>query len=175
MKKKLVVLLFASMALTMVLSGCGGNDSAGTAEESSSSISGSAATQALTKIDDESKAKMSSTKGIDVDLTVLSSTMVYSQVYDMMTKPENYKGQMVKMQGNFARYHDENADKNYFACIIQDATACCSQGIEFELAGEHTYPDDYPKENTEITVTGTFDTYKEGENTYCVLKSAKMH
>ena len=30
--------------------------------------------------------------GGDVDLTVLSSTMVYSEVYNMMVSPDNYKG-----------------------------------------------------------------------------------
>ena len=29
---------------------------------------------------------------VDVDLTELSSTMVYSEVYAMMTEPENYIG-----------------------------------------------------------------------------------
>ena len=38
---------------------------------------------------------------------------------------------------------------------IQDA-ACCTVGWNSKLAGEHTYPDDYPK-GAEITVTGIFD------------------
>jgi hypothetical protein len=111
--------------------------------------------------------------GIDVDLTVLSSTMVYSEVYNMMTKPDDYIGKMVKMQGPLACYHDEASGKWYYACIIQDATACCSQGIEFELAGKKA-PDDYPSEGEQICVTGVFDTYKEGENTYCTLRNAEL-
>ena len=112
--------------------------------------------------------------GIDVDLTALSSTMVYSEVSDMMTSPENYMGLKVKMNGAFAVYHDEAADKYYYACIIKDATACCSQGIEFELKGSHKYPDDYPEVGAEITVEGTFDTYNEGENRYCTLRNATI-
>ena len=38
-------------------------------------------------------------KEIDVDLTKLSSSMVYSEVYNMMNEPEPYEGKMVKMQG----------------------------------------------------------------------------
>ena len=34
-----------------------------------------------------------------VDLTALSSTMVYSEVSQMMTAPEKYVGKMVKMAG----------------------------------------------------------------------------
>ena len=111
--------------------------------------------------------------GIDVDLTVLSSTMVYSEVYNMMTKPDDYIGKMVKMAGPLASYHDEASGKWYYACIIQDATACCSQGIEFELAGK-TAPDGYPADGSDICVIGVFDTYKEGENTYCTLRNAEL-
>ena len=45
---------------------------------------------------------------------------------------------------------------------------------EFVLAGEHTYPDDYPKEGEEITVTGIFDIYEEDGFKYCQLINASM-
>ena len=114
------------------------------------------------------------TSGIDVDLTVLSSTMVYSEVYNMMTAPEDYLGKTVKMDGAFAYYRDEATGNEYFACIVQDATACCAQGIEFVLNGTHSFPDDYPPEGDFITVVGVFDTYWEGEYRYCTLRSAVM-
>ncbi|MCR4763894.1 MAG: hypothetical protein K5696_10230 [Lachnospiraceae bacterium] len=110
----------------------------------------------------------------DVDLTALSSTMVYSEVYNMMTHPEDYIGKTVKMSGAYSIYHDESTDKYYHACIISDATACCSQGIEFELTEDYTYPDDYPEEGGQICVSGTFDTYREGEYKYCTLRDAKI-
>lgn len=112
--------------------------------------------------------------GIDIDLTTLSATMVYSQVYNMMIAPEDYVGKMVKMQGMMASYYDEAADRRYFACIIQDATACCAQGIEFEPAGELKYPDDYPSDGETICVEGVFETYKEGELTYVTLRKARF-
>lgn len=120
-----------------------------------------------------SDEKFSSTDGIDIDLTALSSTMVYSEVYHMMVSPDTYIGKTVKMAGQLALYHDEITDKYYFACIISDATACCSQGIEFELTDDYTYPDDYPEEGGEICVVGTFDTYREGNYTYCTLRNAR--
>ena len=88
----------------------------------------------------------------------------------MMTAPSNYIGKTVKMSGPVATYHDEATDKWYYACIIKDATACCSQGIEFILAGDKKYP----AEGEEVCVIGVFDTYKEGENTYCTLRNAEM-
>ena len=110
----------------------------------------------------------------DVDLTALSSTMVYSEVYSMMTEPDNYIGKVVKMKGSFTVFHDEGSSDYFFACIVKDATACCAQGIEFQLAGEHEYPKDYPYEGDEICVVGVYDTYKDGDSTYCTLKNAKI-
>ncbi|SFD03772.1 hypothetical protein [Butyrivibrio sp. YAB3001] len=111
---------------------------------------------------------------IDVDLTALSSTMVYSEVYSMMINPENYIGKTVKMKGQFVPYLDESTGKYYFACFISDAMACCSQGIEFVLTEDYSYPDDYPSEGDTICVIGTFDTYMEGENMYCTLRGANI-
>ena len=110
---------------------------------------------------------------IDIDLTQLSSTMVYSQVYDMVNNGDNYLGKKVKVKGPFS-YFQETDGREFFAVLVSDATACCSQGIEFVLDGEHTYPNDYPELGTEITVTGEFDYYKEGYATYCQLLHAEM-
>ena len=65
------------------------------------------------------------------------------------------------MNGQFAVYENPNTGAVYTACISMDATACCSQGLEFVLAGKKTYPNDYPEFGSEITVTGTFQLYDE--------------
>ena len=110
----------------------------------------------------------------DVDLTTLSSTMVYSEVYNMMYEPDRYLGKRIKMNGRFAVYENPNTGAVYTACIIMDATACCSQGLEFVLAGEHSYPADYPEPGTEITVVGTFQTYEENGYVDYHLVDAEM-
>ena len=113
---------------------------------------------------------------VDVDLTQLSSTMVYSEVYAMMVEPEQYVGKTVKMRGLFAT-QEYNGERLY-ACVVQDATACCAQGLEFETAEKLTYPDDYPEPGSEITVVGTFDSYQEEVDgnyyIYLVLKNARF-
>ena len=111
---------------------------------------------------------------VDIDLTALSSTAVYAEVYNMLTAPDDYIDKTVRMRGAFSMFHDESTDAYYFACIIADATACCSQGIEFVLTGERSYPDDYPELGTEITVEGTFSTYMEGEYMYVTLLDAEF-
>ncbi len=111
---------------------------------------------------------------IDVDLTKLSSTMVYSEVYNMMYTPEDYIGKTVKMSGMFVAYTNQDQSQFYPAVIIADATACCSQGLEFVLEGNPAYPEGYPEMETEITVVGTFETYEEDGNIYCRLQNAKL-
>jgi len=111
---------------------------------------------------------------VDVDLTALSSTMVYSEVLNIMTAPETYIGKTLKMKGYFGYYHDEKTDKYYFACMIPDATACCAQGIEFILTNDYIYPEDYPQEGEIVTVAGEFMTYEEDGSTYFTLKDSKL-
>lgn len=121
-----------------------------------------------------SDASSASTEGIDVDLTQLSSTMVYSEVYNMLVIPDDYIGKTIKMKGQFSVYQDEATNNIYYAVIIADATACCSQGLEFIWEGTHTYPDDYPEPGTEVTVIGEFQTYEENGNLYCRLIDADL-
>ncbi len=96
-----------------------------------------------------------------VDLTILSSTMVYAEVYNMLMNPSDYIGKTVRMEGEFIVLSDDTGENIYPACIIYDATACCAQGIEFVLGEDAIYPDDYPELNSEIVVVGTFETYDE--------------
>lgn len=108
----------------------------------------------------------------DLDLSLMGSSLVYANVYDMMMNPGKYLGKHIRIRGNFATA--SVGDVVYFACIIPDATACCSQGLEFVLAKERAYPAEYPKEGTEITVSGIFDIYYEGNQAYFRLKDAEM-
>ena len=120
------------------------------------------------------------TAALDIDLTVLSSTMVYSEVYSMMSFPDDYIGKTVKMKGQFVIGYVYNTDGTpdestaRFACVIADATACCSQGLEFILTGDHTYPDEYPELGAEITVVGTFEWYEEDGCRYYRLGNASF-
>ena len=111
---------------------------------------------------------------IDVDLTVLDANIVYAQVFDMLTYPENYVGKTVKASGTFAYTTDPQTGGEYFAVFIKDAAACCAQGLEFTRKGDFAFPDDYPEADAPITVVGTFDTYTEGSYTYPQLKDAEM-
>lgn len=114
-------------------------------------------------------------EGIDLDLTRLSSTMVYSEVYNMRYEPEPYYGKVVRIEGLFSVYTHPETGEPYFNCIIPDATACCSQGIQFFLADAEglVYPDDFPENGATVTVVGTFSL--DEDNLYmCALTDAVM-
>lgn len=107
----------------------------------------------------QSENNSSSAEKIDVDLTKLSATVVYAEVFNMMVEPEKYVGKTVRMKGMFYVYENDEYDSNFsriYACIITDATACCAEGIEFRLEDKLSYPEDFPKLYSTIIVTGTF-------------------
>lgn len=144
-KKILLAVLLAGLGL---LSSCGGRSAAGLA---------------------------SGEDGVDLDLTRLSSAMVYTEVYHMRYEPEPYYGKVVRIQGLFSAYENPETGEPYFNCVIPDAAACCSQGLQFFPAeGEGlVYPEDFPENGTAVTVVGTFS--RAEQNPYmCAITDASM-
>lgn len=111
---------------------------------------------------------------IDLDLSVMSGTMVYAQIYNMMVDPDPYLGKMIRLSGLYTYFEDTAAGIVYHACIVPDATACCAQGIEFVRAGEPRWPDEYPAEGSAILVTGRLEIYEEGGSLYLHLVDADV-
>ena len=179
MKRIFCLLLAACMMLSLCACGKGrekdaGNDTLSSDEEASASAE-SIPTPKEQETPGKSKPSQPYAGKVDVDLTVLSSTMVYSEVYNMLLfTPNSYLGKTVKMMGQFSYYEDTTTGNRYFACIIADATACCAQGMEFVLEGDHTYPDDYPELGAEITVIGEFQPYEENGMTWYHLVNARL-
>lgn len=120
--------------------------------------------------DPETGESISAHDGIDVDLTRMSSTMVYGQVSDMMYLPEDYVGKTIRMRGQSYSSYYEETDTTYYYLLIADAAACCAQGLEYVLADGVEYPD----EEAEATVTGVFEMYDELGITYCRLNNATL-
>ncbi len=114
--------------------------------------------------------------GIDYDLTAMDGDLVYASVYQMMVEPEAFEGKVIKISGRYyASFFDPN-NRYYHYVIIEDAMACCAQGMEFVWDdGSHVYPDEYPKDNSYVEVVGTFETYTETDGqVYCRLKDASF-
>lgn len=117
------------------------------------------------------------TKKKETQNTKMNKDMVYATVYQLMVEPDKYIGKTLCIDGLYYTGQNEKTGTYYHYSIIKDALACCSQGLEFVWEdGAHVYPDEYPKDETEIEVKGTFETYKEpGDDTlYCHLVNSEM-
>ena len=189
--KRIFCLLLAA-CMTLSLCACGKdsgkdarNDTLSSNEETSASAESIPTPKEQETPDEqqtpeEPEQTQTSADGVEVDLTVLSSTMVYSEVYNMLyNDPAHYLGKTVKAKGTFSIYQLVTdgvlqPDPVSYACIISDAAACCAEGMEFVLEGDYTYPDDYPELGTEITVIGEFQSYEENGMTWYHLVNAKM-
>lgn len=172
--KRLLCLLLA--ALTVLGLGACGEKSGG---ETAFPTTASEEPKPLQTLPLETAPSKDTAESTLVDLTALSSTMVYAEVFAMMSSPEDYVGKTVKMQGIFSKGQlyaagSLNDGGTVFACVIQDATACCAQGIPFELAGDRTYPQDYPELGDTITVVGTFEIHEQEGMEFCRLRDAEL-
>ncbi|MFI3169018.1 MAG: hypothetical protein R3Y06_03635 [Faecalibacterium sp.] len=109
----------------------------------------------------EENAEAAETDGLvaDVDLTELSATMIYAEIYNMVTMPLVYHGKTVKVTGYYDEYYDVMSDTLYCSLFVMDALACCAQGLSVEFGDDYVYPDDYPEDGAEITIYATFEIY----------------
>ena len=152
--------LAAALAAALLLAGCGGKASAPSSSAAPSPAPSGTVTQP------EPSQPQASAGDVDVDLTTLSSTMVFAEVSSLVYDPIPYLGQRVRMEGIFSVDHaytmegEVDLSQNYFYCIIEDALACCAQGLEFSLAGDYAYPEDYPAEGDTIRVVGTVEFFE---------------
>ena len=89
---------------------------------------------------------------VDVDLTKMSATMVYAEIFNLIIDADSYAGKKIRMKGFFNVLKNPNDNSTSFAVFIPDATACCQQGVEFKF----DFGTDFPQQNDEIIVTGTY-------------------
>lgn len=109
-------------------------------------------------------------EGVDMDLTVLSSTMAFAEIYNMLAKPNDYVGKTIKLKGAYLPFYREDTEKYHHYILTGDAAACCQIELEFVLTGEHSYPDDYPVQNASIELLGAVESYeKNGRTLYHII------
>ncbi|SEQ40088.1 hypothetical protein SAMN04487977_104122 [Treponema bryantii] len=111
---------------------------------------------------------------VDLDLTKMSATMIYTTIFDMLVMPEDYVEKNIKVKGWFETYTDPYTGEIYYAVVVPDATACCQQGLEFIWPGNHTYPDDFPKPGEDITITGLYKITEIDGVTYNYLEATSV-
>ena len=73
--------------------------------------------------------------------------------YQLMVESDKYIGKTLCIDGLYYTGQNEKTGTYYHYSIIKDALACCSQGLEFVWGDvSHVYPDEYPKDETEMQV-----------------------
>ena len=155
MKKTISQFLILSLLLISLavqpLSGCGKTSDSGDAPEPSDTVSDTALAD-----------KNNASKKADIDLTLLSSTMVYAEVNNMtVTSPEDYLGKTIRLSGSYYSAYYDQTDTVYHFVLIADAASCCQQGLEFILEEDYLPPDGYPDDLTEVEIFGTYRRYEE--------------
>ncbi len=111
-------------------------------------------------------SRLSSDDEIDVDVTKLRPSVIYTRVSQLATMPEYFIGQTVRLQGNAGVFPGDS--HVYYTCLVSDLMACCQTGIEFSLQDGYAYPE----AGQAITVTGVYETYEENGQTYPRLRDA---
>lgn len=101
----------------------------------------------------------------EIDISVMGKDMVYATVFQMLQNPNSYIGKRIRIEGTHYSTFYEPTGLTYHYVLIEDATACCSQGLEFVLTDEFEYPD----EGEKVSVVGTYSTYEEEGILYCTL------
>ncbi len=152
MKKS--IFIFSLLVFILLLSACGGDKS-----------------KVVKSSDIDNNTETTDTEKVDYDIDGSNYTVASAKINDIISNFDSNKGKIIKIKGSFTV--QETPQKNYYACLINDKTACCSQGLEFTLKDKNLkYPDDYPEANAEITVQGKLSSYVEGDTTYYELIDA---
>ena len=182
MKKQTVLLL---TSITLLIAGCAGGNHLNSRNNPIASLFEKYSSEEETETSKETDTSINSGSGsisypvyenIDVDLTTMNATMVYSEVYNMMNEPSTYIDKIVKVSGPFVPFESTDPDYCYPAIMIQDATACCANGLAFLLYGvprcSMAGGNGYPLYNEEATIIGKFKTYFEDSYMYVHLVDA---
>lgn len=111
---------------------------------------------------------------VDLDLSKMSGTIVYAQIYNIQYDPGAYLGKVIRVRGYYSFFREPSNGHLYYACVIPDATACCMQGMEFVPFTEPEDPDHFMEDNADITVTGRLETYVEDGAFYLHLVDASV-
>lgn len=149
MKQKLIYTLVIVLIISTF---CGCADA-----KTDTSTDNQSNSESLNEIDaDDENADGEDVDDIYVDLTQLSSTMIFAEINNMMIDPESYVGKKIRVAGLYYLYHEEDTDIKMHYIVIPDATECCQQGLEFVLSSEYNFPEDYPISDADIEIIGTF-------------------
>lgn len=107
---------------------------------------------------------------IDWDLSRLSGTVAYAQMYNILVSPEEYVGKAVKLRGVYNELDNPIGDGSKFHFVlVYDNAACCELAIEI-LTTTRANRLSYPPPGSLIEVTGIFDICYDQEQQFSSLR-----
>ncbi len=102
-------------------------------------------------------ASTNAVEGVDIDFARMNQTVLASQMYRLSANPAEFEGKTLRFAGKFLTTVGDDG-KRYFACSFgtPGGCSCCSPSgiIEFEPKGARRWPEDFPPEESRITVVG---------------------
>ena len=124
----------------------------------------------------ESESPAAATPKIDYDLSNMNFTMISSFFFQMLIEPETYENKTFKIKGKFQSFENEEnpSELPYFSVIMNDTTMCCQEGIDFVWTGDHKWPQDYPKQDQEITIIGKYIVTEEDGVSYSYILASDI-
>ena len=142
--QKLLCILLSLILLCALVSGCADTKAPQSEEENESS-------------------------SVDIDLTVLSSTVLSAEIMNIIVNAEDHLGKTIRVKGTYFYLFFEQTGKYYHYVITKEGDECCQEGLEFILSGDPVFPDDFPTMKTPIEVEGVFSLYNEQDRRYYYL------
>ncbi|MBQ7649977.1 MAG: hypothetical protein IJS15_03410 [Victivallales bacterium] len=107
---------------------------------------------------------------VDMDLTLVNPMMVYTQVFYMLQKPQDYAGQVIRMSGTCVVTKNRYTQERHYNCNVSDSTGCCSTMIRFNLA-DGILP---PRNGAMITIRGRFEMTTDRDKNFGILQDAAL-
>ena len=93
---------------------------------------------------------------IDYDFTYADFDQISAATFEMIIEPEKYRDTTVKIAGQFKTEIHEG--KRIYAVQVQDEDGCCPAGMSFIPPENLMYPEDFPKQDQYLMVTGILKT-----------------
>ena len=148
--------LLVSLMVLCALAGCSGGASA------PSDSSGEVTDADVVEVTQEAVDTEAEEHVDEIDLTMMSPTMLFAEVVNMTRTPKKYDGATVTLRGGLMILAvDLETGVGSYSCYVEDATKCCQRGIGFTI--------DRPLEDTsilvegsEVIIKGTFEIYEMG-------------
>lgn len=112
----------------------------------------------LETVEEEAPEVVTSSTGVDYDLSIMSDTMMIAQVYTLLSYPDDYDGTTFRIAGTYTYYTYPETGTYYFI-VVNDAAGCCSQGIGIRFPDDIEPPDTFCNVILEGVVS--LDVYEE--------------